>query len=112
MAETEIKSFNSIVVLKPQKSLFGGPETEDLARHIEELESNGNRFLVINLEKATYMTSSGIRVVIQGHKKYRAGGRRLVLCCVSEVTKKVLINESEEKALASFAVPPPAVPSP
>jgi anti-anti-sigma factor len=119
MTQTKVKYLNRVVVLAPQKQLLGSGETMDLGERIEALDADGNQHLVVNLKKATYITSAGISVLIRGHKSYRARGARMVLCCLNEVSQHVLtvmklslefdIYDTEEEAIASFAAPPPTV---
>jgi anti-sigma B factor antagonist len=119
MTQTKVKYLNRIVVLTPQKQLLGDSETNDLDTHIQDLDRGGNQHLVVNLKKATYITSAGIAVLLRGHKSYEARGGRMVLCCLNEVTNNILvvmklnlvfdIYDTEEEAIASFAAPPPKV---
>lgn len=119
MTHTKVKYLSRIVVLAPQKQLMGTEETDDLGKRIEALDADGNQFLVVNLKKATYITSAGIAALIRGHKSYQERGGRVVLCCLNEVTNSILvvmklnlvfeIYDTEEEAIASFAAPPPTV---
>jgi anti-sigma B factor antagonist len=119
MTQTKVKYLNRVAVLTPQKQLRGTGETDDLGYHIEQLIAAGNRHLVINLRKATYITSAGITILLRGHKSYHDQGGRVVLCCLNEITNHILvvmklnlvfdIYDTEEEAIASFAAPSPKV---
>jgi anti-sigma B factor antagonist len=121
MTHTKVKYLNRVVVLTPQQKLLGGTETEELQEHIERLDEDGNQFLVVNLEKVSHLATAGITALIRGHKSYRSRDSRMVLCCLDEHTLNIFIimklvtvfdiYETEEEAIASFAAPPPAVPT-
>ena len=49
MKHLKTKRVGPVVVLSPQKSLYGDDETFDLQEAIHQNHKEGNRFLVINL---------------------------------------------------------------
>ncbi len=71
------------------------------------------RNLVINLSKVTYMSSSGIRALLASYRQLGAVDRRMCLCEVSPVVKKVMdvveigqvfsIYDQESEAIAAMA---------
>jgi len=110
----EVKVENGVTILRPKGEMIGGKETDELQSKIKELSDAGNRELIINLGKVTYMTSIGIGVLISAHVNYVKRGAQVRLCGVGEnihqvfvMTRLVLVfgddtMRTEEEALASL----------
>jgi anti-anti-sigma factor len=78
---------------------------------IREAVAGGLRTVVINLEDATAIDSSGVSDLASGHMVLASSGGKLKLCCLSKKLKDIFIvtrlnavfeqYETESAALAS-----------
>ena len=102
-----------ISVLHPKGSIIGNKETDDLRSELEKLGKEGNTKVVINLNKVTYINSTGLGVLIAGYNEYKQRGGQIKLCHVAESIENVFvitkltsvfdIYKTEKEAIASFA---------
>jgi anti-anti-sigma factor len=112
MRYVKTKRIGTVVVVTPQRDLRGEDETFELDEKIRELEKEGNRHLVVNLDRVKTMASYGMDVLIEGHKRYKERGARMVLCSlkptarnpieIAKLAPEFKIFETEEEALAGF----------
>ena len=106
-------SEGQIAILEPRGDLVGGDETEDTRQKIEELVNEGNKRLVIDLAKVSYMNSSALGVLAWAHTNYTKRGGRIVLANLEKniqnifvISKLSLVFElysDQREAIASFA---------
>jgi anti-sigma B factor antagonist len=111
----EERAIGSIVVLDVSGRLvLGGgdqPFKERVASHFEK----GNRHVVLNVSKLSYVDSSGLGVIVASFLAARSlgGALRLVnpssrlhqLLTMAKLLTIVDVCESEEEAIESFGVP-------
>jgi anti-anti-sigma factor len=111
MSHVSMKRLGALAVLRPQGYLLGGDETDEFWKQIQELQKEGNRCLVVNLEAVEFMNSAGAGALIQACAEYRRRGASAVLCHVAPRVKgcmqcdcwrSILIYESEDEAIGSF----------
>lgn len=62
----------------------------ELAKTLADRHSKGRHNLVVDLEKVTYMSSAGLRALIEGFKRSRDAGGGLALAAPSERVREVL----------------------
>ena len=62
---------------------------EDFSNELQVFIDDGKKFLVMDLEKLDYISSSGLRVFLSSLKKLRAIEGDVVLCCLNEKIKSV-----------------------
>ncbi len=108
----EVKTSGDVTILTPRGMLLGGKETDELQGKIKELSEAGNRKLMINLGKTTFMNSVSLGVLIAGHSNYAKRDAKMKLCAVDKkiqnifvVTKLSLVFDvygTEDEALKSF----------
>ncbi len=84
---TESKS-GPILVLEPQGRLDAqaAPVLQTLI--LERLEE-GDRLVLLDLERLEYISSAGLRVILVAAKKLRELDGRIVVCSLSEGVKEV-----------------------
>jgi anti-anti-sigma factor len=88
-----------------------GSEQIERASHAL-LQSSDVRYLVLNLSRVKFASSSFIAGLVALHKRMRAGNGKLVLCDVRSLVREVLhgarldkffeIADDEQKALANL----------
>jgi anti-anti-sigma factor len=101
------------VVLAPDVSLTGDPDTEELLSVLGALEAEGAPFVVLDLAKVEFINSLALGVILSGHVRLSRRGSRLLLCNVGERVRKVffitklepilVVHGSLESALAACA---------
>lgn len=62
------------------------PEVEE---HLTRLINAGEMWILVNLEKIDYISSSGLRVLLVAAKQLKAAGGQLRICCVNDFVKEV-----------------------
>ncbi|MGJ9382434.1 anti-sigma F factor antagonist [Salipaludibacillus neizhouensis] len=78
------------------------------------LSENNLTHVLLNLEKLTFMDSSGLGVVLGRYKRVQAMGGEMVVCCISPQVKRlfelsgiykiVSITSNEREGLSSLGV--------
>ena len=104
---------DNVVVLDLNGKLTGGPDAEIFREVFKSLVDQGKKNIVVNLEKVSWINSTGLGILISGYTSIRRGGGDLVIMHASDriesilyVTKLNLLfksYETEEDALKSFA---------
>lgn len=104
----------TIGVIEVKGSLVGGDETDELRRHISDFVQQGNKKLVIDLSKVTYLNSTAIGVLVSTHTSYSRIGGRLVLCGINKninnifvITKLTMVfqvHDTQEEAIKAVSV--------
>mgnify|MGYP003572476061 FL=1 len=112
MNPVESKHTGEVVVMTPETPLVGGAETAEFDGRIRQLDNSGNRCLIINLERMTFMGSPGFAALVAAYRAYHERGGRMVLCSPQERVAKFLsvvkpaflidVYASEEEARGSF----------
>jgi anti-anti-sigma factor len=112
----DVRAVDDVYILSPHGMLLGGKETDELDAKVRELDGKGNMKLLINLGKATFMSSVGLTVLFLAHTKYAKRGATVKLCSVDKKIRQIFVlvrltlvygenlQDSEEEALASFRV--------
>ena len=103
---------NAVIILdiNGEIDLYNAPDIKDT---IKQLIDEGKRQIIINLEKVSYLDSSGIGVLISSLSNLKKVGGALKIINVYASVKKVFeltkltsffdIFDGEDEALASFA---------
>ncbi len=108
------KQYESVVVLYPKGSFFGDQETDDFQKALMDEAASGNTQLILNMKDCEALNSIAIGVLMRGYANYKGRGGHIKLCCLGKrlrdlftMTKLIMVfdhHESEEQALAAFAV--------
>jgi len=62
----------------------------DLESVVEERIEQGERYMLFDLAQLSYVSSSGLRVLLSAAKKLRPGGGKVVLAALQEPVREVL----------------------
>jgi anti-anti-sigma factor len=73
-----------------------------LDREILALEASGSKKVVINLQRATYISSSGLRVILIHSRKLHQAGGDIKLCCLEPRLQRVMSIAGLDSVLAIF----------
>jgi len=109
---TTIESGN-VTILEPKGSLIGGDETDELKKTVKDLLEGGNRKLVIDLGKVTYVNSTALGVLVASHTSYVNRGGKIALRSVNKNIHNIFVTtklsllfdvfDSQMEAVASFS---------
>ncbi len=104
---------NGIALVEAAGSLVGGDETDKLRQVIAGFLDRQYQKLVIDLSGVTYMNSTAIGVLVQGHTSYTRKGWKVVLCGINKnidsifvITKLTLVfdvKDSRDQAIKSLS---------
>ncbi len=102
----------SAVILDLNGKLTGGPDADTFREVFKALLDQGKKNIVVNLEKVSWINSTGLGILISGYTSVRRAGGDLVVMHASDriesilyVTKLNLLfksYENEEEAIKSF----------
>ncbi|HET6349549.1 MAG TPA: STAS domain-containing protein [Candidatus Krumholzibacteria bacterium] len=100
------------VVLDLNGKLTGGPDADTFRKLFDGLIAEGKKQIVVNLEKVSWINSTGLGILIHNYSTVRSAGGDLVVIGASDriesilyVTKLNLLFksfENEEDAVRSF----------
>lgn len=103
-----------IGVIEVKGSLVGGDETDELRGAVADIIEQGNKNLIIDLSKVTYLNSTAIGVLVSTHTTYSRNKGQVKLCGINKninnifvITKLTLVFEvceTREDAVKSFGL--------
>ena len=106
------REVDNAVILDLNGKLTGGPDADTFREVFKSLIDQGKKNIIVNLEKVSWINSTGLGILISGYTSVRRGGGDLVIMHASDriesilyVTKLNLLfkaYENEDEALASF----------
>jgi anti-anti-sigma factor len=80
-----------IAILEPKGKLMWGEEIQELKTQAEDLYDQGNRKLIIDLDKVSHINSSGLGALMQVHTLYTKSGGKIKLCHITNRIKNVFV---------------------
>lgn len=80
-----------IAIFDIKGSLTGDEETDMLRAAVADFLEQGNKSLVINLQKVNYMNSSGIGAIIAAHASYAKQGGEVRLAGVTNNVQNLFV---------------------
>jgi anti-sigma B factor antagonist len=81
----------TVGLVEVKGSFVGGEETDELRRHISDFVQQGNKKLVIDLSKVTYLNSTAIGLLVSTHTTYSRNKGRLVLCGINKNINNIFV---------------------
>jgi anti-sigma B factor antagonist len=109
---TTLKS-GEIGVIEVKGSLVGGEETDEVRSAVADFVEQGNKKLIIDLSKVTYLNSTAIGVLVSAHTTYTRNKGHVKLCGINKninnifvITKLTMVFdvvETREDAVKGFA---------
>jgi anti-sigma B factor antagonist len=107
------REVDNAVILDLNGKLTGGPDADTFRDVFKSLIDQDKKNIIVNLEKVSWINSTGLGILISGYTSVRRSGGDLCIMNVSDriesilyVTKLNLLfktYESEEEALKSFS---------
>ncbi|MBI4810612.1 MAG: STAS domain-containing protein [Ignavibacteriales bacterium] len=94
-----------IAIIEIRGALIGDEGTDEFRREIMDFIEQGNRNLIVNLQRVNYMNSSGIGAIVSAQTSYIKNGGEIKLVGLTKnvlnlfaVTKLIEIFDVHEKA--------------
>lgn len=110
MGPLTVSRMDGIAVLRPNRRLLGGDETEELRDLARSLNDEGVACLVINLGCVDWLNSNGLGAIVDAHQRFSKRGAHVHLAGVAprimtllQVTRLAQILDlypTEEAAIA------------
>jgi anti-sigma B factor antagonist len=107
------REVGNAVILDLNGKLTGGPDADTFRDVFKSLMDQGKKNVVVNLEKVSWINSTGLGILISGYTSVRRAGGDLVVMHASDRIESILyftkLNllfkafETEEEAVKSFA---------
>ena len=91
MLKTATEHNGEIIIIEPKGSLVGGEETDELRNAVAESVQKGNKKLVVDLGKVTYMNSTAIGALVSAHTSYVNRQGKIVLCNVNKNINNIFV---------------------
>ena len=86
-----IEKLGDVMVVAPEGNFFGGKETDELHRTLEELKASDNKKLVVDLAKVSHLNSIAIGELVGTYTNYQKRGGRVVLANVDKRIQNVFV---------------------
>jgi len=80
-----------IGVLEVKGSLVGGEETDELRSAVADFVEQGNKKLIIDLSKVTYLNSTAIGVLVSAHTTYSRNKGQVKLCGINKNINNIFV---------------------
>jgi anti-sigma B factor antagonist len=107
---TAVHRMEAIAVMRPQKRLLGGEETEEFRDVARALNEAGVSCLVVNMAEVDWVNSAGLGAVVDAHQRFKKRGahvhvaasqtRVMDLLRVTRIAEIIDLYPSEEAAVA------------
>ena len=81
----------TIAIIDIKGSLIGDDLTEGFRREVSDYLEQGNKSLIINLQRLNYMNSSGLGALIAAHTSYAKNGGEIRLVGVTKNVQNLLV---------------------
>ncbi len=81
----------AVLIIEPKGALVGGEETDELREAVAESIEKGNKKLIVDLGKVTYMNSTAIGALVSAHTSYTNRKGKIVLCNVNKSIKNIFV---------------------
>jgi anti-sigma B factor antagonist len=101
--KTSTLESGDIAVIEVKGSLVGGEETDELRSAIDDFVEQGNKKLIVDLAKVTYLNSTAIGVLVKAHTTYAKNKGKVILTGLNKsinnifvITKLTLVFEVSE----------------
>ena len=86
-----MEKHGDVVVIELKSSLEGGPDTFDLKDEVKARLGEGTRKFVLDMEKAGFVNSTGIGVVVGAYSSIKHAGGQLHICGISDRARRAFV---------------------
>jgi anti-sigma B factor antagonist len=89
--KTALEHNGEIIIIEPKGSLVGGDETDELRTVVADIIEKGNKKLIVDLGKVTYLNSTAIGALVSAHTSYANRKGKVVLCNVNKSINNIFV---------------------
>lgn len=89
--KTTLEHNGEIIIIEPKGSLVGGDETDELRTVVADIIEKGNKKLIVDLGKVTYLNSTAIGALVSAHTSYANRKGKVVLCNVNKSINNIFV---------------------
>lgn len=110
--KTKTELNGKIAIIDIKGSLVGDDDTDKFRAAVQDFIEQGNKCLIVNLEKVNYMNSSGIGAVIAAYTSYKKVTGEVKLAGISSNVQNLLavtklidifdVHDTVDEAIDSF----------
>lgn len=79
------------VLLHLKGQFIGGEETDQLRNTLQDIASQQKNKLIVNLEKATYLNSTALGVLISAHANFAKREGKIILCNLDKSLENIFV---------------------
>ena len=104
---------DGVVILEMSGKLMGGPDADAFAEILKTLIHEGNKNVIVSMEKVKWVNSTGLGILISGYTTLKKSGGELKLLRVSDRIENIFIvsklftvfeaYQDEAEAVQSFS---------
>ncbi|MBK8165730.1 MAG: STAS domain-containing protein [bacterium] len=93
---------DGVAILEMSGKLMGGPDADAFDEILKTLIHEDCRNVIVNMEKVTWVNSTGLGILISGYTTLRKSGGELKLLRVSDRIENIFIVSKLYTVFASF----------
>jgi anti-anti-sigma factor len=86
-----VEKNGEIAVVSPEGNFFGGKETDELKRVIDEMIDSGNSKMVLDLGRVVHLNSIAIGILVRAYLNYQKRNGRIILANVDKRIQNVFV---------------------
>jgi anti-sigma B factor antagonist len=101
-----------VAIIDVRGALIGDQDTDNFRTEVNDFIEQGNKSLIVNMQKVNYMNSSGIGAIISAHTSYKKNGGEVKLVGLTQSVENLLaitrlveifdVHDTLDEALESF----------
>jgi anti-sigma B factor antagonist len=91
MSQIKVEEQVGGAVMHLKGEFIGGTETEELKQSLHQIAESNKNFLIIDLEKVTYLNSTALGVLISAHAHFVKLNGKVILCNISKTLKNIFV---------------------
>lgn len=80
-----------IAIMEPRRSLTGGVETDEMKLRARDVIQQGNRLLILDLSKVTYINNTVLDTLLDIYNLYADKNGRVILCGMEKNVQNLFI---------------------
>jgi len=85
-----IREIEDITIIDLSGNIMGGTDSELFKDKMKELLEQGKKKVILNLAKVSWVSSSGLGIIISGYTSFKNQGGRVVLLNATKKVKNIL----------------------
>ena len=97
----KIEEKNNFLIISPEGRLdtITAPE---FSKNLLSLLEKEKKSCIINLEKVSFLSSSGLQALLVGAKKSKENNTKYAVCCMNEMVKDVFLLSGFDRFIETF----------